>query len=94
MRGGEDCRGGQGADDFVIRDITHLRIGDFHSSEHDVLVFDTGLGLASKEQLASYVTESHHDGQSFIVHFGADVSITLVGVGPGQISWDDVSISS
>jgi len=94
VRGDEDCHGGQGADDFVIRDITHLRIGDFHSSEHDSLIFDTGFGLASRDQLESYVTEIHHDGQDFIVDFGPDVSITLVGVQPDQISWDDVSVLS
>lgn len=94
VRGGEDCHGGGGSDDFVIREIAHLRIGDFSASESDKVVFDTGFGLASKEQLASYVTESHHDGQDFIVSFGPSVSITLVGVQPGQISWDDVSVLS
>ncbi len=94
VRGGEDCHGGHGADDFVIREAAHLRIGDFNSSEDDFIIFDTGLGLASIPQLASFVTDVHHDGQDFIVHFGDDVSITLVGVQPDQISWDDVSVLS
>ncbi|AEJ03025.1 hypothetical protein Nit79A3_3294 [Nitrosomonas sp. Is79A3] len=95
VRGGEDCHGGNGADDFVIREAAHLRIADFNSLEdHDTLVFDTGLGLTSIAQLASFVTDAHHDGQDFIVHFGDDVSITLVGVQPDQISWDDVSVMS
>ena len=94
VRGGEDCHGGQGADDFVIREAAHLRIGDFNSSEDNFIIFDTGLGLTSIEQLASFVTDAQHDGQDFIVYFGDDVSITLVGVQPDQISWDDVSVLS
>ncbi|WP_193568020.1 hypothetical protein [Nitrosomonas sp. JL21] len=94
VRGGEDCHGGQGADDFIFREASHLRIDDFRSHEGDMLVFDTGLGLTSREHLASYITESHHDGQNFIVNFGSDVSITLVGVQPDQIGWDDVSVLS
>ena len=95
VRGGEDSHGGRGADDFVIREAAHLRIADFNSpDDHDTLVFDTGLGLTSIAQLASFVTDVHHDGQDFIVHFGDDVSITLVGVQPDQISWDDVSVLS
>lgn len=94
VRGGEDCHGGSGSDDFIFREADHLRIEDFHSSEHDMLIFDTGLGLTSREQLAHYVTETHHDGQNFIVNFGTDASITLVGVQPDQISWDDVSVMS
>lgn len=94
VRGGEDCHGGQGADDFIFREANHLRIQDFRSQDGDMLVFDTGLGLTSREHLASYITDSHHDGQNFIVNFGSDVSITLVGVQPDQIGWDDVSVMS
>jgi|CXWL01.1.fsa_nt_gi hypothetical protein len=94
VRGGEDCHGGLGSDNFVIREAAHLRIGDFSSSEDGLLVFDTGLGLTSVEHLRSFVTDFHYDGQSFIVNFVSDVSITLVGVQPGQISWDDVSVLS
>lgn len=94
VREGEDCFGGHGADDFVIREAAHLRINDFNSLEDDMLVFDTGLGLTSQAHLASFVTGIHHDGQNFIVDFGPDVSITLVGVQPDQISWDDVSVLS
>ena len=94
VRSGEDCAGGQGADGFVIREAAHLRIEDFDSLEDDTLIFDTGLGLTSIDHLASFITEFHHDGQDFIVNFGADVSITLVGVQPNEISWDDVSVLS
>jgi len=94
VRGGEDCHGGHGADDFVIREAAHLRIADFNSLEHDSLKFDTGLGLTSVDHLRSFVTDAHYEGQDLIVNFGPDVSITLVGVPPGQISWDDVSVLS
>lgn len=94
VRGGEDCNGGLGADGFVVREAAHLRIEDFNSLEDDTLIFDTGLGLTSIDHLASFITEIHHDGQDFIVNFGVDVSITLVGVQPNEISWDDVSVLS
>jgi len=94
VRGGEDSFGGHGADDFVIREAAHLRIEDFHSSEHDSLKFDTGLGLTSVDHLKSFVTDAHYEGADLIVNFGSNVSITLVGVPPGQISWDDVSVLS
>lgn len=94
VRSGEDCHGGHGTDDFVIREAAHLRIADFSSLEHDSLKFDTGLGLTSVEHLKSFVTDTHYEGQDLIVNFGTNVSITLVGVVPGQISWDDVSVLS
>ncbi len=96
VRGGEDCHGGNGADEFVFREAAHLRIGDFNSGEGDLLVFDTGLGLTSVDHLASFVTgiRRSDDDQDLIVDFGPDVSITLVGVQPDQISWDDVSVLS
>lgn len=94
VRGGENCRGGHGADDFIVREAAHLRIEDFSSHEGDLLVFDTGLGLTSKDQLASYVSNTSHDGQNLIVNFGSDVSITLIGVQADQISWNDVSVLS
>ncbi|MCP5245610.1 MAG: hypothetical protein H6937_06580 [Burkholderiales bacterium] len=94
VRGGDDSRGGLGSDQFVIREAAHLRIEDFSSIEGDLLVFDTGYGLASKAHLARFITDIHHNGQDFIVDFGPNVSITLVGVQPGQISVDDVSVLS
>lgn len=56
--------------------------------------FDTGLGLTSVDHLASFVTGSHHDGESFIVDFRSDASITLGDVQPDQINWNDVSMLS
>lgn len=96
VRGGEDCRGGQGTDDFVIREAAHLRIADFSSSEDGFIIFDTSLGLISVNQLESYVTAIRRsdDDQDFIVDFGSTASITLVGVASDQISWNDVQVLS
>ena len=96
VRGGEDCNGGLGSDDFVIREAAHLRIADFNSSEDGLIIFDTGLGLTSVDQLAGFVTglRRSDDGQDFIVDFGPTASITLVGVPSDQISWDDASVLS
>lgn len=94
VRGGEHCRGGQGGDKFVFREADRLRIEDFHHDEGDRLVFDTGLGLQSKEHLASFITDIHFEGDNLIVEFGQNVSITLVGVHEGQISFDDVDVLS
>jgi hypothetical protein len=92
VRGDEDCHGGNGADDFVVREATHLLIGDFKSQENDRVVFDTGLGLTSVQHLQSFVTGIYHDGQNLVVDFGANASITLMGVQPDQIGWEDVSV--
>lgn len=94
VRGGEDGRGGLGADGFVVREAAHLRIEDFNALEDDELIFDTGLGLTSQEQLISHITDFNYDGQDFVVHFGLHVSITLVGVQPDEISWSNVNILS
>lgn len=94
VRGGEDSRGGLGADGFVVREAAHLRIEDFNTLEDDELIFDTGLGLTSQEQLINHITDFNYDGQDFIVHFGLHVSITLVGVQPDEISWGNVNILS
>lgn len=94
VRGGENCRGGQGADKFVFREADHLRIEDFHHDEGDRLVFDTGLGLTSKEHLASFITDLRFEADNLIVDFGPNISITLVGVNEDQISFDDVDVLS
>ncbi|WP_297744281.1 hypothetical protein [Nitrosomonas sp.] len=94
VRSGEHCQGGQGADDFVFREAGHLLIGDFHHGEGDRLVFDTGLGLTSNDHLASFITDARFQDDNFIVSFGDNVSITLIGIHDGQIGWDDVSVLS
>jgi len=94
VRGGDDARGGQGADDFVIREAAHLKIVDFDDKSGDHLVFDTGFGL-TKLDLERYVTALDVSGNDLIVRFGADVSITLVGVANSNtLGWDDVTVIS
>lgn len=56
--------------------------------------FDRVFGLTSMDYLASFVTGSHYDGESFIVDFRSDASITLGDVQPDQINWNDVSMLS
>lgn len=94
VRAGDDAAGGLGSDDFVICEAGHLRIEDFDDLEGDHLVFDTGYGL-TKQTLQDYVTSLEVSGADLIIHFGADVSITLVGVaGSPTLSWDDVTVLS
>lgn len=94
VRGGDSSTGGAGADNFVIREAAHLRIEDFDDTEGDHLVFDTGLGL-TKEAVQQFVTSLEISGADLIIHFGADVSITLVGLaGSTTLNWDDATVLS
>lgn len=77
--------GGSGADMFVFRELGHLKIGDFDFGSGDRIVFDTGLGFTSLEQVASCVTGVSYDGQDIHVEFGENVSLTLVGVMPVDV---------
>lgn len=94
VRDGEDCHGGGGKDDFVLREAGNLRIADYSSSDDDLIVFDTGLGLTSKEEVQSYVTNLFYEGEDLVVEFGSAATVTLVGVPSDQITWDDVSVLS
>ncbi|MBA3755680.1 MAG: hypothetical protein H0X02_05400 [Nitrosomonas sp.] len=94
VRDGDYSLGGGGADNFVFREAGHLIIGDFNNSEGDKLVIDTALGITSQAQLESYITGLSYENDSLVVDFGPAVSITLVGVEPGEISWNDVNILS
>lgn len=86
--------GGTGADKFVIRDLGHMLIDDFNSGESDLLVFDTGLGLQSVDQLISFVTNVDIVGENLVVEFGSDISITIVGAVNSEIDWGDVIVLS
>ena len=86
--------GGQGADRFVFRELGHVEIGDFDHGHGDKIVFDTGLGLTSLEQLKSYITDARYDGHTFEVDFGDQVSLKLVGIDPSQLAADDIVILS
>lgn len=90
VRDGFSCDGGLGSDQFVVREGGDLRIEDFDRSQGDKLVFDTGLGLLSKDQLIGYVTSVSQEGDDLVVQFGDAATITLVGVTLDDIGWDDV----
>lgn len=94
VRSGDDAVGGAGSDDFVVLEAANLRIEDFDDTQGDHLVFDTGLGL-TKAELEQLVTSIEVSGTDLIVHFGPDVSITLVGVAASTtLGWDDVTVVS
>ncbi len=94
VRSSVDAVGGTGADSFVVREVSHLRIDDFDDTQGDHLVFDTGLGL-TRVDLEHYVTGIEVTGADLIVHFGPDISITLVGVAASTtLGWDDVTVLS
>lgn len=94
VRSSVDAVGGTGADSFVVREAAHLRIDDFDDTQGDRLVFDTGLGL-TRVDLEHYVTSIEAIGADLVVHFGPDVSITLVGVAASTtLGWDDVTVLS
>jgi hypothetical protein len=94
VRSSVDAVGGTGADSFVVREASHLRIDDFDDTQGDHLVFDTGLGL-TRVDLEHYVTGIEATGADLVVHFGPDVSITLVGVAASTtLGWDDVTVLS
>lgn len=94
VRDGEDCHGGGGKDDFVLREAGNLRIADYSSSDDGLIIFDTGLGLTSKEEVQGYVTDLHYEGDDLVVVFGSAATVTLVGVPSDQISWDNVDVQS
>lgn len=93
LHGGTATQGGLGADRFMLREAGHHEIGDFEA-HHDRIVFDTGLGLQSFEQLLRFVTGADYDGQDFTVHFGEQVSLTLVGVNPANLAASDFEVLS
>ncbi|SFI30667.1 hypothetical protein [Nitrosomonas sp. Nm34] len=82
--------GGSGADNFILHDAGHYKIDDFNASQGDKLDFSK-YGL-SREELTSRVTNIKIEADNLIVNFGDNVEITLAGVHPGQISWDDVVV--
>jgi hypothetical protein len=94
VRGNAAAVGGAGADQFVIREGAHLEVSDFAANHHDRIIFDTGLGLQSFEQLLSFVTRTEYDGQKLVVSFGEHASLTLVGVNPASLSAGDFEVLS
>ena len=88
--------GGAGQDQFVMREIGNAVVSDYQYEENDQIVIDTGLGLTSTEQVASFVTGVEYDDltQTLSVDFGGVATLTVVGIQADQISWDIVSVLS
>ena len=86
--------GGAGADQFVVRELGHLVIEDFHRGEQDRIVFDTGLGLRSVDHLAEYLTDSRWEVDDLVLEFGSEISITLMGARINGISVENIEVLS
>ena len=95
VRAGQDpALGGLGADTFVVRELSHVAIGDFHHSQHDRLAFDTGLGLHSLQDLANLVTDLRWNNDDLVLQLGAQASVTLVGARNSGIGLEDIDVLS
>ena len=90
----QSALGGVGADHFVFTELGHLIIDDFDRNEHDLLVFDTGLGLLSLEHLVQLVTAVSSLGDDLIFEFGQGVSIQIVGGVTQGVDAGDVLVLS
>ena len=88
--------GGEGADDFVYRDVGDAQINDFSVESGDQIVFDLGLGLSSTDELAAVATDVQYSevDQTLMVEFGDTATLTVVGLVQEDISWDLVTVLS
>ncbi|TYP88182.1 hypothetical protein BCL69_102236 [Nitrosomonas communis] len=84
-RPGEPCHGEKGAENFVFHDIGRWTINNYNGQEGDMLDF-TEYDL-TREELAGHITNIKIEADTFIVNFGNDVSIMLVGQPP---TWNNV----
>ncbi|MDC8445148.1 MAG: hypothetical protein LV471_04370 [Nitrosomonas sp.] len=82
---GEVILGVEGSENFVFQNLGHFTINNFNATE-DMLDF-TEYNL-SREEIAGHITNVEIEADNFIVNFGDDVSITLVGQSP---TWDNVT---
>lgn len=86
--------GGTGADSFVVRDLGHVVIGDFHHNQNDRLVFDTGTGMDSLSALAQRLTDLRWQGDDLVIELGEQASVTLLGVRIHGIGVEDIDTLS
>ncbi|MCW5602810.1 hypothetical protein [Nitrosomonas sp.] len=85
--------GGSNGIGYVVRELARdIHIDGFNPQQGDVLIFDNSLGISSQDELANLITNIHVEADNFIVNFGNDVTLTLTGVHPDQISWDNVIV--
>lgn len=81
--GNDTLTGGAGNDVFGFTARGHYTITDFRKGE-DKLAFDFA-GIASKADLAAYLTDVTSSQGNVTFHFGPDASITLVGVSAADV---------
>lgn len=86
--------GGAGADTFVVRDLGHVVIGDFHHNQNDRLVFDTSTGIDSLSALAQRLTDLRWQGDDLVIELGEQASVTLLGVRINGIGVEDIDTLS
>ena len=86
--------GGAGADSFVVRDLGHVVIGDFHHNQNDRLVFDTSTGIDSLSALAQRLTDLRWQGDDLVIELGEQASVTLLGVRIHGIGVEDIDTLS
>ena len=86
--------GGAGADSFVVRNLGHVVIGDFHHNHNDRLVFDTDTGIDSLSALAQRLTDLRWQGDDLVIELGDQVSVTLLGVRINGIGVEDIDTLS
>lgn len=91
---GEKFSGHTGEDDFVVTKAGNVEIVNFDVSEGDRLVFDTGRGLSSRDDLARFLKAITVDHDSIDVNFGELGTVSLIGISPLDLSWSMVDIIS
>lgn len=85
--GGQDTlAGGAGNDVFGFNKTGHYTIEDFVEGT-DSLAFQFG-NVTSVTELVSFLTEVENSGGNTTFHFGADASITLVGITATDLAGD------
>ncbi|MBJ7551471.1 hypothetical protein [Marinomonas ostreistagni] len=89
-------KGGAGSDSFVMRDLSNATINDFNAIEGDQIVFDTGYGLESIEELAQFISDISYNAntQTLSIDFNGLASIEIIGIADHEISWDIVNVLS
>ena len=89
--GNDTLTGGLGDDTFGFTALGHHVVTDFDTA-HDLLAFDVS-GISTVAQLAAMVTSVEETSQGVTYNFGADASITLVGVSAAELTTDLIKLS-
>jgi len=84
--GNDTLQGGAGKDIFAINAFGHYTITDFKPGQ-DLLTFPVQ-GIDSIEELLPFVSNVEQTATGLSIHFGPNLSITLVGMTAGQLTAD------